>query len=579
MQTGIKPGEPAFGVGRSRILRGGLFARSRNVSVLLFAFGAVALTVGCRVVQFRVDPYLQNPAPDAMTILWFSDDGTPGAVTVTGPDRTQTVASTPLLAKALCYHPDEIALLHGGTDPGLPYRHRVRITGLQPGTQYAYTVRQGRSDYTAHFRTAPAPDTPIRFIVYADCETEPESTGEARRWPEPHGDRERRYPVDQTVGYAENVKVMKSRRPDFIAIAGDLVESGGEQRDWDEFWRHNAGQLNDIASTTPILPAVGNHENYGGPDERERFSTSAVRQALAKFRTYFEAPDNGAPVRAQQGRYYRIDYGPITLITIDSSNGLPHQSHRDTNFYLLGAGELDDHGHEGEAPDFNPGSQQYRWLERQLADAQVKSHFTFVQFHHAPYSVGPHGFPPGSAGNHHGEDNQSGVPLRVLTPLFMRYGVDAVFSGHCEMYEHSLLLGQEELPDGTMGEHEIHFYDIGIGGDGLRGPSRGEDGEQDFPGNEYQIFLAHLDAPERWDGQRLIAGGKHYGHLEVNVAVGDDGLWKAELLPVYVFPRMDHAGNVSGWERRVYEDVAVLSRSSPRPATPTADRSASRRER
>jgi len=25
-----------------------------------------------------------------------------------------------------------------------------------------------------------------------------------------------------------------------VAIAGDLVQSGGEQRDWDEFWAHNS---------------------------------------------------------------------------------------------------------------------------------------------------------------------------------------------------------------------------------------------------------------------------------------------------------------------------------------------------
>ena len=33
------------------------------------------------------------------------------------------------------------------------------------------------------------------------------------------------------MGYGENLAVIAARRPDFIAIAGDLVESGGEQRD------------------------------------------------------------------------------------------------------------------------------------------------------------------------------------------------------------------------------------------------------------------------------------------------------------------------------------------------------------
>ena len=64
--------------------------------------------------------------------------------------------------------------------------------------------------------------------------------------------------------------------------------------------------------------------------------------------------------------------------------------------------------------------------------------------------------------------------MRALTPLFMRYGVDAVFAGHDEMYEHSLIRdGVEHLPngDGKTRPHELHVYDVGIAGDGLRGPA------------------------------------------------------------------------------------------------------------
>jgi hypothetical protein len=119
------------------------------------------------------------------------------------------------------------------------------------------------------------------------------------------------------------------------------------------------------------------------------------------------------------------------------------------------------------------------------------------------------------------------------------------------------------LPDGTRRSHEIHFCDVGIGGDGLRGPARGEDGEQDLPGSEHQVFLAHLDAPEVREGRRLLQGGKHYGHLEVNVRPDDDGVWVAELLPVHVFPLTDERGEVIGWERRIYDDVVLLSHNAP----------------
>lgn len=506
--------------------------------------------------HFRVTPYLQNPSTDGMTVIWLSETQESGSVEVAG---IGTFTSIPVLAGELAYHPDEISNHFNGNDPGTPYLHRVRINGLSAGTTYDYTVRQGDSAYTGTMKTAPERNSDVRFIVYADSETEPESTDKTRRCSEPYGDYDRQYWLDQTDGYSINIKAMESRDPDFIAIAGDIVESGNEQRDWDEFWKHNAGRYSDIGGSVPILPAVGNHENHAGGDGGSGFYTTPLaREAVARYRTYFETPDNGSGKPEHQDRYYRVDYGPITYITIDGSNGKPHQSDQDTNWYLHGEGETSAENPEwgeGEAPDFNPGSRQYQWLEEQLADAKKKSRFIFVQFHHVPYSVGPHGFNTGDGGQSNGEDTQSGVPMRVLTPLFKKYGVDAVFAGHDEMYEHSLA-------------DTIHFFDIGIGGDGLRGPYMGEDGKYDHPSNNpYQLFLAHLDAPETWSGNQLVAGGKHYGHLEVNVKL-EDGEWQAELTPVYVFPIMDENGEVkrdiSGlpiFERRTYEDVTLLTRA------------------
>jgi hypothetical protein len=230
------------------------------------------------------------------------------------------------------------------------------------------------------------------------------------------------------------------------------------------------------------------------------------------------------------------------------ANDSPHQSARDTNFFLLG--ESDEQG--GRAPGFGPGSAQYAWLEEQLKDAQRTRQFTFVFFHHVPYSVGPHGWPPGDGD---GFDPQSGVPVRVLTPLFLRYGVDAVLAGHDEMWERSELVGVEIAPDGTQAPHTVHFYDVGIGGDGLRGPQQGLV-------NPQQKFLAHRDAPEVWRDGVLIEGGKHYGHLEVDVLPRRSGGWQAVLKPVHVFPLFDADGTYLGSERRLYDDVVTLTRSA-----------------
>lgn len=513
-----------------------------------FLLLAAALLATNSALGFRVHPYLQNPSDHGMTILWISDDQTTGTVACETAGSEPTILnSSATLATALDYHEAEIEDLPGQEAPPLPYQHRVRFENLEPGTVYTYKVAQGGEEFEGSFRTAPKLSESVRFMVYADSETEPESTGKPASWPSPSGDApSRKYIIDQTTGYAENLKVIRSRNPNFIAIAGDLVQSGGEQRDWDEFWRHNAGP-NKAGSHIPILPAPGNHEYYAGPDQGG-YEVEASNDAIAKYDTYFEVPENGAPVPSHRERYYRVDCGPVTLISLDSCNGLPNGSSADTNWHLPGEGE------GGSGPDFNPGSRQYQWLQEQLADARKRSPFIFVIFHHVPYSVGPHGTAPGDP------DPQSGRPMRVLVPLFMEYGVDAVFCGHDEMYEHSRVSGVTTLPNGMERPHVIDFWDIGIGGDGLRGP-------QESLANPEQVFLAHTDSPEIPGPDGSIAdGGKHYGHLEVNVEQTGENTWQATITPVYVFPlntRIGDAWQVQGFERRTYDDEVVITREGP----------------
>ena len=65
-------------------------------------------------------------------------------------------------------------------------------------------------------------------------------------------------------------------------------------------------------------------------------------------------------------------------------------------------------------------SKQLAWLENTLRSSSER--WKVVYFHHAIYS----------SGSRHGSD----VELRVrLEPLFVRYGVNVVFSGHDHIYE------------------------------------------------------------------------------------------------------------------------------------------------
>ena len=496
------------------------------------------LPTGVLASEFEVLPYLQNPAADAMTVVWFTAKEVPGTLEVATPDGPVRLNSQPELAETLQDNPWKPEF-----EPARErtlYRHRVRVTGLTPGTKYGYKVSQQEEIFEGSLRATPTTDSPVRLIVYSDSETEPESsTTPPVDWPAPPGAKRpegrTRYLVDQTEGYRRNLAEIERRDPHLVSVVGDLVETGGEQRDWDEFWRHNAGEYGRLASRVPLIAALGNHENYAGAGGG--YTAKGANFATAKYLTYFEFPNNGAERREHVGRYYRLDYGPVTVLCLDSSDGGKHQTEQDTNFNLSGS----------LAPDYNPGSEQYQWLERELPAARKRSRFVFVQFHHTMFGSGPHSVPLG----HKNFSGQSGRAMRVLLPLLLKHGVDAVFSGHDELWERSEASGERLLPDGSKRPHTIHFYDVGAGGDGLRGPMEGHEN----PGRK---FLAHQDAPEVWEGLRLVSGGKHYGHLEVNVAPGEDGRWRAELLPVYVFPVTDSEGRVTGWERRQYDDVVIL---------------------
>ena len=508
--------------------------------------GAGNARVDESVCGFHITPYLQNPAKDAITLIWFSKENRAGSLKVWKQDggsieQAVLLESSPVLARALAYHPMEDCGDIDCSEAALPYLHQLRLTDLEPDTFYRYQVIQSTDLANGSFLTLDEGQKSLRFIVYGDSETEPESTGKHTVWPSAEAPtRARRYPVDQTTGYAQNLEVIQQRQPAFVAIAGDLVQSGGEQRDWDEFWLHNAG----LAASTVLVPALGNHDYFGGPGDFGKYATPDSERSVRKYQTYFDLPANGAMDEAHSERYYSLRHGVVTLIVLDTINGLPDRSDMDTNWRLLGEGE------GGFAPDWQPGSVQHAWLEKELIKAQETSHFTFVMFHHIPYTSGIHGRP---AGEKPRGDILSSVPLQTLTPLFIRHGVDAVFGGHDEMYEHSVISGAEVFPDGVEKAHDIHFYDVGIGGDGLRGPVSDV-------ANPHRVFLAHTDAPEVYGSNGVLSeGGKHYGHLEVNIEQGSDGVWQARLDAVYVFPLLETDGRVVGFERRIYADSVILT--------------------
>jgi len=80
--------------------------------------------------------------------------------------------------------------------------------------------------------------------------------------------------------------------------------------------------------------------------------------------------------------------------------------------------------------------------------------------------------------------------------------------------------------------------------------------------NPKQKFIAHKGAPEVWKDGLLISGGKHYGHLEVDIFQDSESSWQAVMKPVYIFPLSNDNGKTyTAFSRRMYGDQITLSRS------------------
>jgi predicted phosphodiesterase len=185
------------------------------------------------------------------------------------------------------------------------------------------------------------------------------------------------------------VERMAQEVPDFVLGTGDMVDDGSHDDQWQQFFDIENRLLRDNV----FFPSIGNHDRQG----RGRTADS--------YRAFFSVPDNGGDTE----RYYAFTYAAARVLVLDSN---------EYSFAL---------------------SDQTAWLERELIAARQDPavRHVFVVMHHPPYSISLHG---------------GSLDLRERwTPLFEKYQVSAVFSGHDHVYERA--------------EHNgIHYFVSGGGG-------------------------------------------------------------------------------------------------------------------
>lgn len=184
---------------------------------------------------------------------------------------------------------------------------------------------------------------------------------------------------------------------------GDMVSSGEVADDWQQFFDIQQ----PLIQNTPWYPTVGNHEEHDG--------------LLPVVYADLLAPPSGT---SGSESYYSFVYGNVAFVVLDG-----HVAAKEEWFGLW----------------TNFDDAQLAWIDDVLGqyDADPAIQHIFVLTHEPPYSS-----KEGRTGNH---------ALRLLHPLFLQRGVDAIFTGH----DHYLERGEslDGLPYYIMGGGGAPLYD------------------------------------------------------------------------------------------------------------------------
>jgi Calcineurin-like phosphoesterase len=163
------------------------------------------------------------------------------------------------------------------------------------------------------------------------------------------------------------------------------------------------------------------------PNGSARYFTKHFEQPFApllKERVSFHAVLGNHDVqegRQDQCQYPLFNMGGRNYYTVKQGDGL-------LDLFMLDSTDCD--------------AAQIGWVEQQLKGSTAR--WKLAVLHHPLYS----------SGKKHGSDLNL---RRKLEPLFVRYGVNAVFSGHDHIYER------------TVPQQGIHYFVTGAGGESRRG--------------------------------------------------------------------------------------------------------------
>jgi len=253
--------------------------------------------------------------------------------------------------------------------------NKAVVTGLSPNTTYSFRVGGVNDNWSdiGTFTTATAQSNkdPFIFIYTTD----------------PQADNPTNFEIAKTTAYAAFAKFPESK---FWMACGDLVETGNQQWQWNDFF----STQQELFLKIPFAPVQGNHEYY--------WSTTC-------FRRHFNTENLGKIDTT--GSTYTFVYGDAQFFALDS--------------------ELYDQ------PAYIDSVK--KWMRKQVNDnPNVK--WRIVYYHKTIYS----------GDNYFQGDSSCKIWRNAMAPLFDELNIDIAFQGHSHVYEVIGPVKNKELVQGAV---------------------------------------------------------------------------------------------------------------------------------
>ena len=343
------------------------------------------------------------------------------------------------------------------------YFHHLKINHLKPDTRYFYQVGDNSKNQKNQMWSE----------VYS-FKTPPSSQG--------HNGNDNNFKVNvaivgdlgQTKVSQKTLDLIKERkdRVNAIIIAGDLSYADCDQSRWESWF--DFVQHHHISNSIPIMVAPGNHDVEG----RHMCGNNDIKEEFLAYRRRFYMPT--AQFAEFRNTYYSFEISQLA------------------HFVIL-------------CPycPYDLQSKQYKWFEEDLKKVNRKETPWLFVVTHEPFYC--------SNKAHYQEAEEM---RKVYEPLFNRYHVNIVFSGHVHSYErtHAIYSGKVVIPTSTNEELQKKQEDGTVYitvGDG---------------GNREGLAIGFFDDKPEWSAVRERKYG--FGELEITPKYAS-WIWTCDEDPNY----------------------------------------------